>query len=133
MKLSDAIMMGSMLGRMESSDINTCALGVAATAVGIPLQKALVIPDVIDRYRAIADRWPWLSSNNSEKMNDIMELFDNNVSTGHMTLDQLVDHVRSIEPPCGECCSFDCCCERGARVEEELLAKSSGVLSEARV
>lgn len=60
--------------------------------------------------------------NRFEHGGEIMELFDNKVSTGHMTLDQLVEHVRSIEPPCGECCDFDCCCERGAQVEAMLMA-----------
>lgn len=128
MRLSDAIMMGSMLCRMKMCDINACAIGVAATAVGIRKSNP---SRSNERYDSISIQWPWLASNHNERMWEITELFDNKVSTSQMTIEQLVDHVRSIEPSCGECCSFDCCCERGARVEAEFLAQ--GVLSEARV
>jgi len=113
MKLSEAMMLGSTTCKMLPADINSCALGCAGNAVGIPLCVAR--EGGWQRLQAIQDRWPWLSDSLSEV---IWTLFDNHVCCGEMTLEQLVDYVRSVEPACGECNQFECSCPRTAAVYE---------------
>jgi hypothetical protein len=58
--------------------------------------------------------------------------FDHCVVAGKMTLEQLVDWVRSVEPSCGECCSFECGCEKTqARVAACKEAEFAGAREEA--
>ena len=40
------------------------------------------------------------------------------VMKGKITFEQFVDHVRSIEPECGECNSFVCTCVKAEAVPE---------------
>ena len=75
MKLSDAIVAGTMLSDLRGNDINHCALGVAGTAVGIPLQKISSVRCY--RYESIIGFWPWLARNNEEHAQIIMDLLQN--------------------------------------------------------
>jgi hypothetical protein len=52
--------------------------------------------------------WPWLAESAADKLHldyleswfwEIIARFDNDVMNGKMTLDQLIDWVRSVEPP----------------------------------
>lgn len=112
MRLSDAMILGSTMDKLELGDIDHCGLGVAGTAVGIPLSENL--PQETWRSRLIGERWPWLTSNEDKHGINIAWLFDYKVCTGKMTFDALVAYVKSIEPRCGECNTFDCCCTRAA-------------------
>lgn len=111
MKLSVAMVLGSTIGPLRSSDINSCALGAAANAVGIPEHIYTCDRAMTDRYDAIGERWPWLARSNNQRMLEIIKLFDVRVSDGDMTFEQLVAYVRSVEPECESCCDRDCCCE----------------------
>lgn len=148
MKLSEAIMLGSTTCKMIPEDINSCALGVACNALGIPVHErasvtmdpctglgrfaSLVIKPGFNRYHAVSRLWPWLNEfpglaakpNYGQK---ITRLFDTDVCLGRMTLEQLADYVRSVEPECGECNQFMCTCVRvpstfDRRLQEACLA-----------
>jgi hypothetical protein len=69
-----------------------------------------ICPDGNLRLGHIKDAWPWL--NDSGLLEAIWKRFDNQVVCGGMTLEALVDYVRSIEPDCGGCNRFDCTCKR---------------------
>lgn len=98
MRLSEAINLGSTTVKMEPANISCCALGAACNAVGIS--------DDADRYSAMRARWPWLNSGgyvtadgySCRAATAIYTRFDENVCGGEMTLEQLIDYVRSIEP-----------------------------------
>lgn len=105
MRLSDAIATGRCLVTdMKNNDLSKCALGMACLASGIPLFIGNV-----SNYAAVMDAWPWLS--NVQKCpackleiggtQVIWHLFDVHVifkQDGILTLDQLIDWVRSVEP-----------------------------------
>jgi hypothetical protein len=140
MKLSEAMMLGSTTCKMEAGNWDSCALGCAGNAVGIEQTKYPVnslLPDgVTPPWKAIYNQWPWLEQNreDSSPVNYVMpngtfetrinylnceflpaathiyNRFDSMVCKGLMTLEQLVDYVRSIEPECGDCNRFDCLC-----------------------
>lgn len=99
MKLSEAILLGRItIPQMRADDLTSCALGMASNAVGcVPI------------YSAIKDQWPWLrmpidvpckhNVHIPNAMLLIAHLFDTHVmDEGDMTLEKLVDYVRSIEP-----------------------------------
>lgn len=122
MKLSEAMMLGSVTVKMVPGDINSCALGAAANAVGIP-----PIPEAfgrdMTRIKAIWKRWPWLQSQQCTcgdvfctgiSSFCIAYKFNRHVCYGTMTFEALVDWVRSVEPACGECCQFECACVKQA-------------------
>lgn len=111
MKLSEAMMLGSATCKMVAGDWNSCALGAAANAIGIPQSKVLF---GVGRGHAIRAAWPWLETRQPSELLSISEIvfrFDNEVCEGKMTFEQLVDYVRSIEPECGECNRFECTCK----------------------
>jgi hypothetical protein len=130
MKLSDAMMLGSVTVKMEAGDWNSCALGAAANAVGIPkevppikcpLMGCVVEIHGVNRAEAIYGRWPWLQEitdyvpqtdfdSEEDFMDQIYGFFDDHVCEGKMTFEQLVDYVRSVEPACGVCNEFECSC-----------------------
>jgi len=116
MKLSEAMMLGAATCKMVPGDWNSCALGAAGNAVGIP-QSTIgilnIMDDLRDRAAWISDYWPWLESKNSfgdRWMTIIYTRFDFSVCPGYETLEQLADYIRSIEPSCGECNRFACIC-----------------------
>lgn len=98
MKLSTAMMLGSTTCKMKPGKISSCAIGAALNALGEPVKG---------RYGRAEELWPWLST---EYFGVITAKFDTEVCYGHMTLEQLVDYVRSVEPSCGECNRFNCSC-----------------------
>lgn len=125
-KLSEAIMLGiGTVEHMEIGNINSCALGVALNAVGVPAANRLIAlalsgavrltlsaKSVNARYQALYYIWPWLEGTIGLRTwsYEIWHRFDNHVSEGLMTIEQLADYVRSVEPECGECNSFQCVC-----------------------
>ena len=128
-KLSEAIMLGSATCKMVAGDINSCAYGAALNAMGV--EKAPVENDMdwfIDgqsRMEAIKQLWPWTYGNSpisiSPLAQTIWQKFDDEVCGGKMTLEQLVDYVRTIEPECGECHRFDCL----GHASEDVIAESA--------
>lgn len=115
MRLSDAMMLGSVTCRMERYNWNSCALGCAGNAVGIPNWGNRGH----GRHNLILQAWPWLleecpcemciavSADRKKRapwmaheryMDHITSAFDFQVSYGLMTLEQLIDWVRSVEP-----------------------------------
>jgi len=116
MKLSIAMMLGSATCKMVAGDLNTCAIGAAANAVG---SSAMSGNYDYSRLEAVLSWWPWLGPTGyiGEHFSDIAVRFDVDVCDGRMTLEQLADYVRSIEPSCESCCSFDCTCDKAASPE----------------
>lgn len=122
MKLSEAMMLGSVTCKMEPSNLSTCALGAAANAVGIPTFEDLPIPGL--RPAEIAKTWPWLLTARFAPQPPwrlwgahIADLFNQQVCRENLTYEQLVDYVASVEPGCGECNERVCSCV-GLRIEE---------------
>jgi hypothetical protein len=81
----------------------------------------------------IHEAWPWIMDGNKffradwmagqeqvSGLEAIWSRFDILVCAGRMTLEQLVDYVRSIEPDCGECNKFECTC-----VKDEATVEST--------
>lgn len=108
MRLSDAIGLGRTLVRVHrAGDIRGCALGMSFLAIGGNPA------DVGPNFESIKAEWPWLkerrfdplySPNNSSAnfiayCKSVWLRFDDLVMGGGMTLDQLIDWVRSVEPP----------------------------------
>jgi hypothetical protein len=112
------MILGSTIVELKPGNWNTCALGVAATAIGIPGDGLLRVP-------RIRSEWPWLNADSDGPMREICSLFDQRVCRGDMSFDQLVEFVRQIEPPC-ECGVRSCVC---ARIEG-LLPASVEVVAE---
>lgn len=110
MKLSEAMMLGSSTCKMVPADWNSCALGAAANAVGIPFAKDHTEESA--RIDAMIKYWPWLYDDKgyTQEFHTIWATFDDRVCKGLMTYEQLVDYVKSIEPECGECNQFKCTC-----------------------
>jgi len=126
MKLSEAIMLGSTTCKMERANWNTCAIGCAGTAVGIEVSASL--RSSLLRARRILQEWPWLNCLSEREYcysEEIWTRFDNEVVPGYMTLEQLVDYVKSVEPDCGECKQFSCSCKK-TEVEVERSEKVLG-------
>lgn len=107
MRLSDAMMLGSVTCRMKKANWNSCALGCAGNAIGIPNWGN------VGRHRdsLILKAWPWLEQECNCKENGISAVvgthcymvhifkkFDTDVCEGRMTLEALVDWVRQVEP-----------------------------------
>lgn len=102
MRLSTAIAMGRVLPEdWHGRSFNACALGMAQAAIGIPRES-------FQRLYAngATEVWPWIieerfshphSHHHDAKM-IISDLYYR-VLRSAMTLDQLIDWVRSVEPP----------------------------------
>jgi hypothetical protein len=111
MKLSDAIVLGSLMKRGEPSlffDSRAgcgCALGGAFLAVGVEQEEMLAHLPQKWRDQEIKTYWPWLTS---EIVDQIGELYwrgffqgDNYPHTpnGVDSLSLVVEFVKSVEPP----------------------------------
>jgi hypothetical protein len=128
MKMSEAMMLGSTTMKMVRFDLRSCALGAAANAVGIPTPA-----HSRDGLRGllIAEKWPWITDRYtkwnpwSTYGSHIAQVFNAQVCGGHLSFEVLVDHVRSIEPECGECNRFECTCVRVQEDAEEFAPAPS--------
>lgn len=110
LRLSEAILLGStsvrpLAGHMikfQNGETFGCALGMACTSAAVPFFKS----------QKIYDEWPWLrewftlpcccGSGGYFACSVIVHIFDCHVmevNKPHWTLEQLVDWVRSVEPP----------------------------------
>lgn len=127
MKLSEAMMLGSVTCKMQFGDWNSCGLGAAANALGMP--RASNGPFDLDdaRLAPMFAYWPWIAPAELDRYKgvpagaqyfggDIASRFDREVVSGMMTFEQLVDYVASIEPACGDCNQFTCTCAKPAAV-----------------
>lgn len=106
MRLSEAILLGRVLvPRMRAGSLHSCALGMAARAVGIKVRETL------DCYQEIEAKWPWLLNiascpvvtcvqyGYSSKATDVIwHFFDTHVIHEGASVEELVDYVRRIEP-----------------------------------
>ncbi len=79
MKLSDAMTMGTCLGKLEPGNWKKCVLGRPLHAVGARGQ--------ISVYEELLERWPWLESDHEHYLVEIIELFDQRVCNGDMAVD----------------------------------------------
>lgn len=106
MKLSEAIMMGRhLVDRPRAFNLSTCALGMALGADGYELREDM---GTCQDYQHIIQRWPWLEtlivkcpacSKECMRYGAITHVFDAHVMTNKtMTLEQLCDWVKSVEP-----------------------------------
>jgi len=114
MKLSDAAVLGSCTTEMAGHDWDNCFLGAAANAIGLPRISTTIIDgihtvDVQARIDAILEYWPWLNEHEGRRLTDITSMYD----SGRYTFEEMVEYVRSVEPPCA-CAVRDCCCDRSA-------------------
>ena len=128
MKLSEAMMLGSTTCKMIRGDWNSCALGCAGNAIGIPQATIrssglyLIDDDRTSRSTLIKFAFPWIMDRSKDGYSHemaIWERFDFDVIEGKMTLEQLVDYVRSIEPECGECNEYQCTCIKQPIMEND--------------
>lgn len=115
MRLSEAIMLGRhLVTDPQPYEINSCALGMALRAMGLPFAEIWMLG-----YAHAVIWWPWLEmpaasegimpcgcsadDRHNTHMKVLMHLFDGHVvpedpEAKRMTLEQLVDWVRSVEP-----------------------------------
>jgi hypothetical protein len=132
MRLSEAIMLGSATCKLSPADINACAFGCALNSMGVPHSSLFPETNGIGgkeyaRYLEARRIWPWIGdimqSGAVSFGTHIFTAFDNNVCSGEMTLEQLVDYVRSIEPDC-DCNRFNCDCAKPGEVsvQQEVAA-----------
>lgn len=115
MRLSDAMMLGSVTCRMERYNWNSCAIGCAGNAIGIPNWGNVGQ----GRQNLLLQVWPWLlqpchcamcvavtmNRENAQLVGwvetycgHITSAFDFDVCQGGMSFEALVDWVRSVEP-----------------------------------
>ena len=110
MRLSTALMLGVNTCKLKPIRINSCAFGAALNAEGVPREKWY---EIGSRYKEIARLWPW--TNGEEGMvkpaREIYKKFDRQVCTGEMTLEELHDYIKSVEPDC-DCNRFNCDCKQ---------------------
>lgn len=130
MRLSEAIMLGSTTCALEPQNWNSCAYGAALNANGVARCAELMVlndeknlevhADWAPRIDAIGELWPWTWDVRDDDLSDlastVYEMFDEDVCDGKVTIDALVDYVRSIEPDC-DCNRFNCTCKE-ANAEE---------------
>lgn len=138
MRLSDAMMLGSVTCRMEKYNWNSCALGCAGNAVGIPNWGNVGRK----RHDLIFQAWPWLLerchcamclavtvdriryqgvAHHETYCDHITAAFDGQIVYGEMTLEALIDWVRSVEPqPLGLPAPVEA--RTGMDVEEQVAA-----------
>jgi hypothetical protein len=132
MRLSTAIILGSSTCLMKPGDWNSCALGCAANAVGMPqaifnFDNRIIykMPDGHSRREWILNEWPWLRNKDKTGGDFAVRIymrFDYGVCDGNLTLEQLADFVKSVEPDC-DCNRFNCDCKKtGKEVETCSLA-----------
>ncbi len=135
MKLSEAMILGSTTCRMVAGDWNSCAIGAAGNAVGLAAayepSRRLLIPapnETSERYHRLIRLWPWLEVEATFNLDVgsycqiITSQFDELVCSDEMTLDQLADYVRSVEPSCGDCNRSECTCV-GQNAPAEIFAE----------
>jgi hypothetical protein len=100
MRLSEAMALGRVTCVLEKGNWNSCALGCAANAVGIPQWGNAGR----DRYVPILAYWPWLDRPcpcgrcDCSAARHIWSMFDDKVCFSEMTMEQLIDWVRLHEP-----------------------------------
>jgi hypothetical protein len=130
------MILGMQTLRFSPGDINSDILGAAANAVGVS-PAGEPGESIQARYEGLVDQWPWLARQIPVEGEDyyrtcLMEIsyrFDQQVCGGKITLNDLLDYVRAIEPACGKCCNYNCACERA----ERLLQSTGEDLGEMRL
>jgi hypothetical protein len=138
MHFSDAVMLGAVITDPEPFNLNHCAVGMGANALGIPESTPSQDADGSRRRLAILATWPWLNHEDNfwlmahwaevyaiphdhwpersfrlaleTPWNFIAMVFNFNVFPGRVALEQLVEYIRKMEPECAECNRFDCHC-----------------------
>ena len=111
--LSVAILLGRhTIEHPNACDIEACAIPMALNAVGISSAGEDVFDRLITPYHTLTDYWPWLCGKQIEcpwchtdigggaimGAAVVFHPFDHHVSNGEITLEQMCDWIRSIEP-----------------------------------
>jgi hypothetical protein len=121
------MILGCTMGKLEGGSWNTCALGVAANAVGIAKRVTITIFGFSSTWRRrigpMQKMWPWLKEDiDAGKyfgmftwLERISGRFEHEVcdwvnQPDPAKFEELVAYVRSIEPSCGDCNRFQCSC-----------------------
>ncbi len=103
MRLSEAIMLGSTTETLDSASWQTCLLGIGLHAID-PAAENFCNDDAIRR-------WPWIKSTveipclgsfsggGEATPSGIISVLAGDVQKGIVTLEKVVDWVRSVEPP----------------------------------
>lgn len=140
MRLSEAILLGDTLRRRDAwvflqllSDGTYCgcAIGGALLAVG-DTREASSESFEIEPY---IQCWPWLAEMCPEGNSWVSKVGCNwahgfaAVCAGRLTIEQLADWVRSVEPACGVCCRFGC----SGCAEPAIAPLTQGVALQAEV
>lgn len=122
MRLSEAFMLGITTCKLEMRNLDSCAYGCALNAMGVPqtgipvLEQRYEVKAVRDRWQKVYELWPWTKPVDSDwacvsvLASEVWMKFDFDVCQGNMTLEQLHDYIKSIEPDC-DCNRFDCNCK----------------------
>jgi hypothetical protein len=107
MRLSDAIATGRVtIEKLEAGLLKSCVLGMALNAIGRSDATDESVPCKVSGYAVIQATWPWTSTRIRHPLWGhyeyayalIYQLFDDFVMKRRMTLDELIDWVRSVEP-----------------------------------
>jgi hypothetical protein len=118
MQLSTAIFMGRhTIERPIPGCIDACAIPMALNSIGVKMDFSSS-ETVWMCYRAMGEHWPWLNKMEgnsfpfcesggfnthfgagSSVCGLVPHVFDFHVSEGQITLEQMCDFIRSIEPP----------------------------------
>jgi hypothetical protein len=134
MKASEAVLLGALVTPdPQPWNIKYCALGMMANAMNMPSGEGRrVALGKMWPWLTEADN-PWFRQHNRELVDMLKHLppavamgerivaaacpwswiatvFNREVFPGHMTLEELAEYIRKMEPECGECNSFDCHC-----------------------
>lgn len=100
MKLSEAMMLGSTTCRMIPGDWNSCALGAALNAIGVPQQDALT--KKCPRSGAVKAIWPWLASSIPMRQPDHTYPDQQEVYGFYYHLGSLLPHSLPYSDPTGQ-------------------------------
>jgi hypothetical protein len=100
MRLSDAIATGRhLIEHPSAATFCRCAIGMGLAAIGCDYQNSSFGSLALVTAEA---KWPWLKQmcdNPKQSWTNKISLWFWDVEWGTMTLDELIDRVRAVEPP----------------------------------
>lgn len=104
MRLSDAIATGRhLIEKPDGSTFCRCAIGMGLAAIGHDFQEEVEGRwcSNVAAFGAATREWPWLREKSpaGEYWTRVISLWFYQVEARTMTLDELIDRVRAIEPP----------------------------------
>lgn len=122
MKLSEAFILASMVETpVREHDWDHCALGCAGNVAGVPPEIEVTLMGTTfslhERPDTLVNKWPWLNEENKQYHDTYLWQISNMFEDG-VSLTEIANYVRAVEPECGQCCRFDCTCEKAVQQEE---------------